>query len=221
MLRFCLIFHLAVFATLSVGAQAATPERLVEEKAHDIWGPQLPEGAQIRIQLADPAPDEAELLSAFWMDRETGRFLANAVTGSGDVRRIQGLAMVTVNVPVPARRMMPGEILRDADIRMVELPLHRVGAFTITAPDKLLGMEVRRMLAQGRQVMTHSVTAPIVIDRGDRVSIVFDDGGLVLTAPGRALDDAHAGQELRIVNTVSNRTLRATAVEDGIVEVIR
>ncbi len=175
----------------------------------------------IRVRVAEPRPDDAALLSAFWMDTDSGRFLANAVTEDGKVRRIQGLALVAVTLPVPNRRIMPGEIVTTADIAMIELPIRRVGAFSITNPDKLIGMQVRRMLAQGRQVMTQSVIAPLVIDKGDKVSIVYDDGGLVLTAPGRALDDAHMGQELRIVNLVSNASLRAIARKEGIVEVVR
>ena len=69
--------------------------------------------------------------------------------------------------------------------------------------------------------LLQSITAPLIIDRGDKISILYDDGGLVLTAPGRALDDAHQGQELRIVNLVSNKPLRGVALQDGIVEVIR
>ncbi len=220
-MRFYFIMFLALIAMLSVAAIAETPEFLIEEQAREKWGPALPENAVIRVRVAEPRPDDAALLSAFWMDTDSGRFLANAVTEDGKVRRIQGLALVAVTLPVPNRRIMPGEIVTAADIAMIELPIRRVGAFSITNPDKLIGMQVRRMLAQGRQVMTQSVIAPLVIDKGDKVSIVYDDGGLVLTAPGRALDDAHMGQELRIVNLVSNASLRAIARKEGIVEVVR
>ncbi len=220
MLRFLLIFSFACFAMLSVAGRAETPEFLIEERARQTWGPELPAEAHIRVRL-NTGLEDAVMLSAFWMDRDTGRFLANAVTEAGDVRRLEGLALVTLDVPVPNRRMMPDEIVREADVAMKELPLRRVGAFAITERDKLVGKQVRRMLAQGRQVMTQSVQEPLVIDRGDQVDIVYDDGGLVLSAPGRALDDAHRGQELRIVNLVSNKSLRGVAREDGLVEVVR
>jgi flagella basal body P-ring formation protein FlgA len=63
--------------------------------------------------------------------------------------------------------------------------------------------------------------APLVIDRGERVRIRFQDGALVLTAPGRALGDAAAGDTVRVVNLVSNLSLVGTARADGIVEVSR
>lgn len=205
----------------SGAAAAATPELLVEERAREIWGPQLPEGANVRVRLSDRSLPEAVMLSAFWMDRDTGRFLANAVTDDGRTTRIEGLALATLDVPVPARRLMPGEIIGESDLQTVELPVRRVGSYTLTAAEDLIGMEVRRMLAQGHQVMAQSVISPLVIDRGEKVMIQYDDGRLVLNAPGRAMTDAHEGQEITVVNLVSNKTLRAVARGAGLVEVIR
>lgn len=212
---------LLLLALIPGPALAATPELLVEERARELWGPQLPEGANVRIRLVEQSLQEAVMLSAFWMDRDSGRFLANAVTDDGRTKRIEGLALATLDVPVPARRLMPGEIIGEADLQSVELPVRRVGAYTVTAPEKLVGMEVRRMLAQGHQVMAQSVITPLVIGRGDKVTIHYDDGRLVLNAPGRAMTDAHRGQELTVVNLASNKTLRAIALGEGIVEVIR
>ena len=51
--------------------------------------------------------------------------------------------------------------------------------------------------------------------------IRFDDGSIVLTAPGRALNDAASGDTVRVVNLVSNLSLVGTAQADGTVEVTR
>ncbi|MGR3571035.1 flagellar basal body P-ring formation chaperone FlgA [Brevirhabdus sp.] len=216
------LLAVSILSALSAApARAASPETLVEEQAREAWGAELPEGASIRVSVQDPKPVDALIISAYWMDRDSGRFLANAVMENGQEKRIQGLALATMTLPVPNRRVMPGEILTEADLTELELPLRRVSAFAVLGRDDLLGKQVRRMLTRGRPVMSRSVTEPLVIDRGDRVSIVFDDGKLRVTAPGRALDDAQRGQELRIVNLVSSRTLRGIAREDGLVEVLR
>ncbi|AKO99672.1 flagellar basal body P-ring formation chaperone FlgA [Marinovum algicola] len=208
-----------VLAPLS--ARAETADVLIEEQVRQSWGNELPAEALIRIRFSGNAAAEAEMISAFWMDRDSGRFLANAVTETGVTHRLEGMALPVLAVPVPARRLMPGAIIGTDDIAITELPLRRIGAFTITEPGLLEGMQVRRMLAQGRPVMTQSVMQPLVIDRGDKVNILYDDGRLVLTAPGRALDSAHRGAELRIVNLVSNAPLEAIARGPGLVEVIR
>ena len=55
----------------------------------------------------------------------------------------------------------------------------------------------------------------------DRVSIRYSDGRLALTAPGRAMEDAHREQELSIVNLVSNNLVTGIARAEGVVEIIR
>lgn len=211
----------ALSLALAAPAFAVPVEELVAEQARETFGPELPDEAEFDITVKGGGISEAVMLSAFWMDRQTGQFLANAVTDDGGVTRLQGLAILSVTVPVPARRMLPGELVGEADIRMIDLPHARVGAYAVTDPAGLIGKEVRRVLTQGRPVMTQSVMEPLVIDRGDKVSIRYDDGKLALSAPGRALDDAHRGQEVRIVNLVSNALVTGIARAEGRVEIIR
>lgn len=212
---------ICALALAPLAALAEAPEVLIEEQARQNWGDELPPEARIHVRFSGSRIDEAELISAFWMDRDSGQFLANAVTPEGVTRRLQGRLVAVQALPVPTRRLMPGDLVGVDDVKTVELPVKRVGAYTITDTEKLEGMQVRRMLAAGRPVMTQSVMQPLVIDRGDKVNILYDDGRLVVTAPGRALDDAHRGQELRIVNLVSNKPLQAVARGEGLVEVIR
>ncbi|MEQ5870642.1 flagellar basal body P-ring formation protein FlgA [Sagittula sp. NFXS13] len=202
-------------------ALAESTSVLIEEQVRQRWGDELPVEATIHVRFSAGSVKEAELISAFWIDPDSGSFLANAVTDTGVTHRLQGLALAKLSLPVPTRRLMPGEIIGEADFRITELPVARVGAFTLTDPASLEGKQVRRMLAQGRPVMRQSVMEPLVIGRGDKVNILYDDGRLVVTAPGRALSDAHRGQDVRIVNLVSNNSLTAVARADGLVEVIR
>ena len=213
---------IALFVFVLPGALLAEDIRtLIEERARDRFGAELPERAGFHITTPDGAPDQAVMLSAFWMDKSTGRYLANAVLEDSNVVRLEGLAIATLNVPVPLRRMLPGDRIGADDLGVLKLPLARIGGFTVTEEADLVGMQVKRLLNQGRPVMTQSITKPIIIGRGDRISIRYDDGLLALSAPGKALDDAHKGEEIRIVNLVSNTSLTGVAVEKGIVEIIR
>lgn len=206
---------------LPAAVLAEDTKLLIEESARDRLGAELPAEAGFHITLPAGAPGQAVMLSAFWMDKETGQYLANAVSEDGSVTRLSGLAIATLDVPVPLSRMLPGSRITPQDLGSLKLPLARVGSFTVTDREDLVGMEVRRLLAQGRPIMTQSVSKPIIIDRGDRISIRYDDGLLALTAPGKALGDAHKGQEIRVVNLASNTSLTGVAVDKGIVEIIR
>ena len=218
MRRLLLPLALALLPGLA-GAEAL--DVLIEEKARAEFGAALPDTGDFEITVQPRELEEAVMLSAFWMDKATGQFVANAVTGAGDMRRVSGLALLTVPVPVPVRRILPEEFITEADLKVLRLPHGRVGGFAVTRAEDLVGMQVRSLLLQGRPVMAQAVQPPRIIDRGDKVVLRYTDGLLQLTAPGRALADAHRGQEVKIVNLVSNASLVGIATAEGVVEVTR
>ncbi len=213
---------LAVLCALGLGANAARATAvttLIAEKARTEMAYEMPEKGHFEVTLRDGDITSGTLVSAFWMDRQSGQFAANVVTADGSTYRVDGLAVLTVDVPVPTRRIMPGTLLSRADFRTIPVPYARIGAFAVTGLDQLRGMEARRMLAEGRPVPSQSVSAPVVVGRGERVSIQYDRGGMTLSAPGRAIGDAEADRPVRVVNLASNRTVTGIARPGGIVEV--
>ncbi len=219
-----LVYSLAtVIIPVCAFSQTATMPlvELVEEKARDSAGPAIPANGRFDISIQSGAPSDALLISAWWIDPMTGRFIANAVTDTGAVHRINGMATLIVPVPVPLRRLMPGEIIGASDLGAIDVPAGRISTFAEIDPAKLIGMQVRSLLTEGRPVMVQAVMQPLVISRGKLVTIRYSDGALQLSAPGRALGDAHRGQDVRIVNLVSNTAVVGIATSDGIVEVTR
>lgn len=209
----------ALFA--SAGWSAEPLSSLVEEQARTVYGNEVPPGSDISVMTTTGAIHEAVVLSAFWMDRKSGKFLANAVSESGMEHRIAGYAIVTVKVAVPTRKIFPGEVLSMEDLQIVDIPQMRLGSFAVTDPDTLIGKEVKSLLTPGRQIMAQAIREPLVVRRGQKVSIQFVSDRLELSAPGRALGDAHAGEELKVVNTISNTTVLGVARPDGTVEIMR
>ncbi|SFT09013.1 flagella basal body P-ring formation protein FlgA [Sulfitobacter marinus] len=217
-------FFAALFTAvvlLAGPALAASVNVLIEERARADYGLDLPEMGEFDILVKDTLQGDVAALAEFWMDPRTGKFLANAVLSTGDVQRISGLAQITIPVPVPNRRLLPGEIVGEADLVVARLPMGRIGSYTITRPAEVTGKQVRRVLSPGRPIQTQSIIQPLIIDRGDWVDIHFSDGVLALSSPGRALSDAHKGQEIRILNLISNKTVLAVATGDGTVEIQR
>lgn len=211
-----------LFFILTTGVAAAVPlAELIDDKARESAGSTMPDHGRFDILINAGAPEDAVLISAWWIDPGTGRFVANAVTDAGDVRRISGLATMILPAPVPLRRLMPGDIIAENDLGTIDLPAARVGAFTITNLEDLVGQQVRSLLPEGRPVMVQAVMQPLVIGRGDLVSIHYSDGALKLSAPGRSLADAHRGQDVRVVNLVSNAIVAGIASADGTVRVNR
>lgn len=207
-------------AMLPLAASAETLHALVEERARA----QL-EGGPVAASswriTSHPQVGEVALLARFWIDPRTGQFLADALLESGEVRRVSGVALAVARVPVPVRRLMPDEIVGEGDLIEVEMPLARLPGFAVTDRSALVGWQVRRMLAEGRPVMAQSIMAPRAVTRGQRVTITLREGGLALSAPGRALGDAARGEMVKVVNLATNASVSGLAAADGVVEVIR
>lgn len=223
LLRALLFMAVIVAGCMGIRAEARTVAvtDLVAERATQDLGAEMPEVGRFDVIISADLPSEGIAIQEFWIDHQTGQFIANLVTPTGEVRRISGLALLTLPVPVPNRRILPGEVIRKSDVEVVELPWQRVHAFAVLQPEGLIGMQVKRMIARGRPVQQQSVIPPIVIARGDEVKIELNNGALRLITTGRAIGDAHLGQEVRVVNLSSNKTITGIARGDGLVEAMQ
>ena len=203
--RMLAVLLLAVLVTPGPAA-AERLTKLIEERAVGNFSGVFPASGRYDIKLVDETRTEAEYIAEFWMDERSGKFIANAVSDTGDIFRIWGVATLTVPVPLPIARKLPGELVSESDIEMFRLPYARLGAFAILDREALVGMEVRRMLPANQPVARQSVMAPTLVH---------------LNARGRSLADAHLGQELRVVNLSGNKTITAVARAEGVVVVER
>lgn len=210
----------AALLCCTAGPTLATPlSTLVEERAMAEWGDALPDSGTFDISLQSGAPDNPLSIPDFWMDRATGQFAANVLTSRGELVRVYGMATLSVPVPVPLRRFMPGDVIGDSDLTVVSMPAGQIGPFAVTDSADLSGKQVRRVLVPGRPVMQQSVIEPTVVERGDRVTLAYAEGALNLTAPGKALSSGAEGEGVRAINLASNKTVTGIARADGLVEV--
>ncbi|WP_114955043.1 flagellar basal body P-ring formation chaperone FlgA [Sphingosinicella terrae] len=121
----------------------------------------------------------------------------------------QAAAPAAVEAPVLARTIERGEQIAADDFAVEERSAAQArGALPIEAA---AGMEANRRLSAGNVVRSGDVIAPRLVRRGEPVTIYVRSGGLTITASGRALGSAGAGEAVRVVAS-TNRTL------DGVVE---
>ncbi|WP_176250972.1 flagellar basal body P-ring formation chaperone FlgA [Sulfitobacter sp. HGT1] len=217
--------YLGVLAAVIL-ASVATAEsipvtELVEERTMAELGATIPVNGRMDIQMAEGMISSGRFIQEFWIDHKTGQFIANVMTDANIPQRVWGVVIINLSVPVPNQRLQPDQIVSRSDITMVDMPMQRLGSFAISDVDELVGQQVRRMLVAGRPVPRQSVMPPRIITRGEDVKIQLNYGGLRLTAKGKAMADAHAGEEIRVVNLSSNKAISAIATGAGIVEVVR
>lgn len=209
---------IAALAGAASPVSAASIQVLVADQAEQEFGLEMPANGHFDVRIAKGLITQGELISDFWIDRKTGQFIANVVTDQGDVRRVWGLSLLTIPVPVPTHRILPDTIISSEDIDMIDMPWARVSSLSAIDIKEVTGMQVRRVLAPGRPIQRQSLTPPIVVSRGQRVTIKLTAGALKLTAAGKAIGDAHVGQEVRVVNLGSKKIIVGIARADGLVE---
>jgi flagella basal body P-ring formation protein FlgA len=83
------------------------------------------------------------------------------------------------------------------------------------------GQIAARRLPAGVVITDRMVVAPkptIIVKRNQNVLIKVENAGLFISAMGKALQDAHAGQCIKVLNVDSGRQIFAKVKEDGTVE---
>ncbi len=116
---------------------------------------------------------------------------------------------------VAARPIRAGELIRAGDV-LVEA-VATPGA--LDDPAQALGMEARSTIYRGNPVMAHQIGPPALVERNQIVTMTYAHGALSISADGRALDRAGAGQKLRVMNLESRVTVTAIVTGPGQVEV--
>ncbi len=128
--------------------------------------------------------------------------------------KIEALA----DILVAASNLRRGETLSEAsvvfqreDISKLKQPLF----FT----DEIIGKRLKRSVRLGEPLLRQQVEFPPLINRGDRVVIRAQRGGLVLTAAGEAREDGQEGETIRVMNISSRKEVLCRVVAPGRVTV--
>jgi flagella basal body P-ring formation protein FlgA len=82
-------------------------------------------------------------------------------------------------------------------------------------PDQVVGMEARVAIYGGRPVRMQDIGPPAVVERNQIVSLIFQHGGLRITAEGRSLSRAGAGEMVRVMNLSSRTTVTGRTTATG------
>ncbi|MDQ0471433.1 flagellar basal body P-ring formation chaperone FlgA [Labrys wisconsinensis] len=180
-----------------------------------------PGARAVHIEPGAGAP--LQVVSINW-NPTSGRFDATlSVEGSSVLARmplrIGGQAVETVAVPVFARAVGRGEVVRAADVVIDRLPRSQAVAGTIDAPAQAIGQAVRRTVRPGQPVLAGDLTKPNLVTRNDTVTLTYEVPSMVLTVRAKALDTGAEGDSIPVLNTQSNRIVQATVTGPGHVTV--
>jgi len=154
-------------------------------------------------------------------DPSTRRFSATLAWGNGknERRRVTGKLEQMIEVPVLSKRMMGGDLIRQADLNWVEMPQARLARNAVTDASHLIGMAAKRTISAGKPISQNDVRRPKAISKGERVTMVLTTAAMRLTTKGTALEPGSVGDSIRISNSQTSTIVEGVITGPGQVRV--
>lgn len=169
----------------------------------------------LRIHLPVQMPARATV-QAINYDARTRRFAAvllapDSRPGSVQIRTA-GRVLRIVNVPVLTRRVRPGEIIRKADIIEVPRRADSLRRGIVLDTGTILGKSSRRMLQPDQPIRSADIREPVLVNRGDLVTMIFRSSNMMITAKGKSYGRGAKGDTVRVRNSSSGKTVEAVII---------
>jgi flagella basal body P-ring formation protein FlgA len=124
------------------------------------------------------------------------------------------------DVIVAAHRIEARDQLSDTDLRYQRWDMGHLPSGYLTDVKSASGRVSRRSLAAGSIILAKNLAQPIIINRGQDVTVTASTGAITVTARGRALEAGGVGDVIRVQNLNSLKTVRATILNDTSVQVL-
>lgn len=159
-----------------------------------------PQGTELvgRVRLAIKFTVEDRPVKEVWVTADVARF---------------GPVVVT------KRALGRNEVLGDDDLQVDRRELSELPRETLTTLADAVGMRTRTAVLPYAVLTRDQVVAPPIVKRGDVVLLVVERGGLRITAPGEAREDAARGASVHVLNRTSRQEVVGRVQEPGTVVV--
>ena len=119
---------------------------------------------------------------------------------------------------VSTRTIYPGQVVPSEALQEVALNWHPTAPI-VRSPAQIEGKVARRTLLAGRLIPEGSVREPYVVETGSPVTVMFVEGGLMISTKAVALQSGAAGDMIRLRNMDSGVVLSGVVLADGTVRI--
>lgn len=113
--------------------------------------------------------------------------------------------------------LLPGDTIRGDDI--IAQAQTGFGRDVVPATRDIVGLEIKRRVYQGREITLRDIGPRSAVKANTPVRVMWKSGGLTLELDARALEAGAVGDEIRVLNPTTSRTIRGIVVADGMVEI--
>lgn len=126
-------------------------------------------------------------------------------------------ARISAPVVVLAAPVAANEVLTDAHVTVGQRDITSI-ADPVTDPVAAVGQTSRRSLRAGDVLRNNSLSAPVLVKRGDAVVMIARIEGIEVSTAGEALDSGARGVTVRVRNSASGQTVHMRVTAPGTVE---
>jgi flagella basal body P-ring formation protein FlgA len=153
-------------------------------------------------------PTETAALDVLDMATDINRAQFRATVAAGETQRlVTGQFYLVTEVPVLQNPVRSGDIISKSDVTYVDIREKDISSKTVLDAGQLIGKSARRSLPALRTISAADVTEPLLVKKGDLITLTLQNSTLHLTAQGKALENGTAGGTVRVMNTSSNQVL--------------
>jgi flagella basal body P-ring formation protein FlgA len=178
-------------------------------------------GQQLASLPADPTAWKITGGAAPWIGKQ--RLMVSFTAGE---RTDNFIVPANVSMPTPTvvaiRPIDRGAVVTAADVEIQErdaTPPIAGRPIPLTSTDKLFGMEATRSIQVGDVVLSDSVQPPVLVKRGDTVTVYARGGGIKVKTIARAKENGSLGQPVQLESIETHKTYDAviTGTREAIV----
>ena len=126
-------------------------------------------------------------------------------------------ARISASVVITATAIPANEVITDAHLTVGQRDITTI-TDPVIAPIEAVGQTSRRLLRAGDVLRNSSLSAPVLVKRGDAVVMIARIEGIEVSTAGEALDAGAKGATIRVRNSTSGQTLRMRVTAPGMVE---
>jgi flagella basal body P-ring formation protein FlgA len=137
------------------------------------------------------------------------------------VRKVPALVSLEIiqNVVVSRKPIPRFKVITPEDVTLRQTNVVGMPDSVFRSLENVIGKRARRAISMHAELSDSMVEWPPVLQKGDRVLIVAESGNLRITARGEVTHAGKVGEQVRVVNLDSKKTIMAQVVDSRTVRV--
>jgi len=133
--------------------------------------------------------------------------------------KLSGWVNVFEYVVCSNRNIKRGEIIVKEDLYLARHNISHLSTGLITDISKATGLKAKHNVRRDTLVKRWMLERPAIVERGDMVTILAENGALRVTVPGKVLEKGYKGKLVKVQNAMSKKVIYAKVVNNLTVKV--